>query len=64
MEIKTYFCVDKHQFNGDSNHSDWERIKAESINKAKFKYAKMNKTKYIDCIARLACYSKKDITND
>jgi len=59
MEIKVYFCVDKHQLEEDSNHADWERIKAKSINEAKFEYAKMTKTKYVDCIARLACYSKK-----
>ena len=58
-KIKVYFCVDKHQLEGDGHHADWEKIKANSINKAKFEYAKMTKTKYVDCIARLACYEKK-----
>ena len=58
-KIKTFFCVDKYQLKADHNHADWERIKAESINKAKYMYCKLTKTKYIDCIARLACYEKK-----
>ena len=59
MKIKTYFCVDKHQLETDYHHADWMRIKAGSRNEAKYKYAKRVKTKYIDCIARLACYEKK-----
>ena len=35
------------------------RIKAISRNKAKYEYSKKTKTKYIDCIAKLACYEKK-----
>lgn len=58
-EIKVYFCVDKHQLEADSHHADWERIKASSRDKAKYEYAKRTKIKYVDCIARLACYDKK-----
>lgn len=58
-KIKVYFCVDNHQLEADCNHADWERIKAVSINKAKYEYSKMTKTKYVDCIVRLACYEKK-----
>lgn len=58
-KIKVYFCIDKHQLEADYYHADWMKIKADSRNKAKYEYAKRAKTKYVDCIARLACYEKK-----
>jgi len=59
-EIKAYFCVDRYQMETNYYHANWMRIKATSRNKAKYEYSKRTKTKYIDCVAKLACYEKEN----
>jgi len=51
--VKTYECVDKHQYEADRYHAEYMRIEAVSPAEAKMKYCRNNKgTEYIDVLCR------------
>lgn len=50
LNIKKFKCVDKGQMEADYYHADWMFIKAETRNKAKYKYSKIAETEYKDAI--------------